>query len=142
MPTLLTSGLVIEHLAHRVRNYTNLRKGLNTMDRLTEKLNQAAGVVGRVTADLESRADFIIERETAITKRGKRVFDAKNSMLDGADKGLDVIERALAVVSNDPLPSSGSSQDAPAVPAAVQQPEAQANSQEAARTNLAGEFRG
>jgi hypothetical protein len=31
MPSLLTSGLVIDHLAHRVRNYRNLRKGLREM---------------------------------------------------------------------------------------------------------------
>lgn len=79
------------------------------MDRLTEKLNRAAGVVGRVTAKLEERADFVIAREEAINGRTERIFSAKNLVLDDAEKGLDGIEAKLALVSNDPLASSGSS---------------------------------
>ena len=79
------------------------------MDRLTEKLNRAAGVVGRVTAKLEERADFVIAREDAIDKRGERLFSAKHAILDDADKGLDGIEAKLALLSNDPLDGSGRS---------------------------------
>ena len=79
------------------------------MDRLSEKLNRAAGVVGRVTAKLEERADLVIAREDAIDKRGERLFNAKHVVLDSADAGLDAIESKLALLSNDPLESSGSS---------------------------------
>lgn len=89
------------------------------MDRLTEKLNKVAGVVGRVTANLEERADFVIAREEAINGRTERIFSAKNLVLDDAEKGLDGIEAKLALVSNDPLPASGSS---PEVAPSSQQP--------------------
>lgn len=79
------------------------------MDRLTEKLNRVAGIAGRLTAKLEEKADFMIEREGAIDKRTDRIFDAKHAILDDAEKGLDAIEAHLARLSNDPLPASGSS---------------------------------
>lgn len=79
------------------------------MDRLSEKLSRAAGVVGRVTAKLEERADLVIAREDEIDKRGERLFSAKHAVLDSADAGLDTIESKLALLSNDPLESSGSS---------------------------------
>lgn len=81
------------------------------MDRLTEKLNRAAGVVGRVTARLEERADLVIAREDAIDQRGERLFNAKHAVLDSADAGLDKIERSMALLSNDPLEASGGSQE-------------------------------
>jgi hypothetical protein len=87
------------------------------MDRLAAKLEQAAGVVGRVTAKLENKADFVIAREDAIDKRGDRLFSAKHAVLDAADAGLDKIEAQLARLSNDPLPASTSSQEAAAKPA-------------------------
>jgi hypothetical protein len=76
-------------------------------------LNAAAGVVGRVTANLEERADLVIAREEAINKRGERLFDAKHAVLDSADAGLDGIEAKLALLSNDPLESSGPSPSLP-----------------------------
>jgi hypothetical protein len=80
-----------------------------SMDRLTAKLEAAAGVVGRVTASLEERADLVIAREAAIGKRSEQLFDAKHAVLDSADAGLDGIEAKLALLSNDPLESSGPS---------------------------------
>ena len=77
--------------------------------RLDEKLQQAAGVVDRVTVYVEQRADAVIAREAAIKNRTKTIFDAKDAILDDADKGLDGVEAKLALVANDPLPSSGSS---------------------------------
>jgi hypothetical protein len=79
------------------------------MDRLSEKLNRAAGVVGRVTAGLETRADSVIRREEIIEQRANKLFTAKHAILDEASKGLDGIEQHLALLSNDPLEASGSS---------------------------------
>ena len=86
------------------------------MDRLSAKLEAAAGVVGRVTADLEHRADHVIAREASISKRGEQLFAAKHAILDSADAGLDGIEAKLALLSNDPLDASGSSPTAPNPP--------------------------
>lgn len=83
------------------------------MDRLTAKLEAAAGVVGRVTASLEERADLVIAREEAISVRSERLFAAKHAVLDSADAGLDGIEAKLALLSNDPLESSGPSPSLP-----------------------------
>jgi hypothetical protein len=83
------------------------------MDRLTAKLEAAAGVVGRVTASLEERADLAIAREAAIGKRSEQLFAAKHAVLDSADAGLDGIEAKLALLSNDPLESSGPSPSLP-----------------------------
>jgi hypothetical protein len=84
-----------------------------SMDRLTAKLEAAAGVVGRVTASLEERADLVIAREEAISVRSERLFAAKHAVLDSADAGLDGIEAKLALLSNDPLESSGPSPSLP-----------------------------
>jgi hypothetical protein len=89
-----------------------------SMDRLTAKLEAAAGVVGRVTASLEERADLVIAREEAINSRGARLFDAKHAVLDSADAGLDGIEAKLALLSNDPLESSGPSPQVEPTPSA------------------------
>jgi hypothetical protein len=102
----------IEGLADRVVEF---RKA-TVMDRLTAKLEAAAGVVGRVTADLEHRADHVISREASISKRGEQLFAAKHAILDSADAGLDGIEAKLALLSNDPLDASGSSPSAPNPP--------------------------
>jgi hypothetical protein len=83
------------------------------MDRLTAKLEAAAGVVGRVTDDLEQRADRVIAREASISKRSEQLFAAKHAILDSADAGLDGIEAKLALLANDPLESSGPSPSAP-----------------------------
>jgi hypothetical protein len=83
------------------------------MDRLTAKLEAAAGVVGRVTDDLEQRADRVIAREASISKRSEQLFAAKHAILDSADAGLDGIEAKLALLANDPLESSGPSPSLP-----------------------------
>jgi hypothetical protein len=87
-----------------------------SMDRLSAKLEAAAGVVGRVTANLEERADRVIAREDAINKRAERLFDAKHVILDSADAGLDGIEHKLALLSNSPLESSGPSPEVEPAP--------------------------
>ena len=79
------------------------------MDRLTEKLKAAAGVVKRATDNIEARADALIAREAAIAGRTDEVFMPHESILADAEKGLDSVERQLALLSNDPLDGSGRS---------------------------------
>lgn len=86
------------------------------MGRLEEKMARAAGVAERVTSDLESRADAVIAREAPILERAKGWSDAKRIILDDAEKAIDRAERALALLSNDPLPDSSDTPEAsPAV---------------------------
>lgn len=82
-----------------------------TVDRLTEKLNKVAGLANRVTSKLEERCDLMIEREGAIEQRTNRLFEAKHAILDDAERGLDAIEKHLAILSNDPLGGSGNGSD-------------------------------
>jgi hypothetical protein len=77
------------------------------LSRLTEKLTKAAGVAARQTTNIEARADAIIAREALIEKRTDEAFSGHEDVLTEAERGLDVVERALAVVSNGPLPDSG-----------------------------------
>ena len=79
------------------------------MSRLTEKLTQARGVVGRQTAKIEARADAIIAQEPLIEAQTDEAFAGHEAMLSEAQKGLDALKRELALVSNDPLASSGDS---------------------------------
>lgn len=91
------------------------------IDRLTEKLERASGVVGRQTTKIEARADAIIAREDAIEKRTEQVFTPHEAMLSAAEKGLDGLDAKLRLLSNDPLEgSTGSPQAAPEVPAVKQ----------------------
>lgn len=92
------------------------------MDRLTEKLTQAGGVVARVTAAIEAKADAVIAREAVLNQKTTAAFAPHITMLDEAQAGLDALERQLALVSNDPLPSSGGSPVAQAEPITVEQP--------------------
>lgn len=91
------------------RRFTLENERMGKMDRLTEKLNKAAGVVGRATARLEERADLLIAREEAIEHRSERIFGAHHAVLDQGDAGMDTLESKLALLSNDPLESSGES---------------------------------
>jgi len=82
------------------------------MGRLEEKMGQVAGAAERITKDLESRADAVLEREGQIKTRSDAYFGRKETILADAEKGLDLAERALALISNghhDPLPDSAAS---------------------------------
>jgi hypothetical protein len=94
---------------HAYRFVRLIELGDISVDRLTEKLTKAGGVVARVHANIEARADAVIAREGELNDKAVKAFDPHNAMLDDAQKGLDALERQLALVSNDPLPSSGSS---------------------------------
>jgi hypothetical protein len=74
---------------------------------LKDKLSKAAGVLGRITAKAEARADSVIERETVLEKRIEEAFSPHEALLKDTEKGLDDVERQLALVSNGaPLPES------------------------------------
>jgi len=111
-PTNLAPDRITTAIADLADRVVEFRK-VTAMDRLSSKLEAAAGVVGRVTANLEERADLVIAREEAINKRGERLFDAKHALLDSANAGLDGIEAKLALLSNDPLAGSGPSPSLP-----------------------------
>lgn len=84
------------------------------MGRLEEKLARVAGVAERITTHVETRADAVLEREPKLIARSEQVFNAKNSLLDDAERALDKVERAMGLISNDPLQASGGSpEDAP-----------------------------
>lgn len=79
------------------------------MGRLEEKMARVAGVAQRITEHVESRADAVLEREPHLIERSEKVFGAKNSLLDDAERALDRVERAMGLISNDPLQASGGS---------------------------------
>ena len=79
------------------------------MGRLEEKMAQVAGTAERITKSLEERADAVLTREFGIAGRSELYFHAKNRILDDADQALSKAERALALLSNDPLPVSSPS---------------------------------
>lgn len=81
------------------------------MDRLTEKLKTAGAIVGRQTAKIEARADALIAREADIEAKTDKAFSPHEAVLDDAARGLDSLERQLALLSNDPLPASGKPQE-------------------------------
>lgn len=78
------------------------------MDRVTEKLKQAAGVVARSNAGLEAEADRLIAREASFEERKRTAFAPHHALLDTRHREMDQLEDALKIVSNaDPLESSG-----------------------------------
>ena len=91
------------------------------MDRLTEKLALAASVVSTQTTMLENDADALIARGAEFSRRRSATFAAQHAVLDQGDKGMDALDAKLALLSNDPTPSSGGSS------AAVQEPLRQAS---------------
>jgi hypothetical protein len=76
------------------------------MDRVTEKLKQASGVVARSNAGLEAEADKLIAREEQFEERKKAAFAPHHAVLDTRNREMDQLEDALKIVSNplaDPL---------------------------------------
>lgn len=118
MSSRLTSVLVIDHLAFRVRNHRILLEGLRKMGRLDDKFAKAGGVVQRVEQKIETRLDAIIAREDQLTQKTDRVFDRHGAPIEEADKALDALDRKLDLLSNGgpdgPLPGSDDSEGAAA----------------------------
>jgi hypothetical protein len=97
------------HLAEIIACRFELENERMRMSRLSEKLERARGVVGRQTAKIEARADAILAQEPLLEKQTDDAFAGHEAMLSEAQKGLDALKRELALVSNDPLESSGES---------------------------------
>ena len=81
------------------------------MDRLAEKLAQAAGVNARVAKAIEKEADDLIAREEVLLERSTAAFDPHHAALNDRMKELDRFEDSLQVVENaaPPLKSGGGS---------------------------------
>jgi hypothetical protein len=104
----------IDGLTERVHAYRFVRlieSGGLRVDRLTEKLLLAAQVVPDQTKLLEADADKLIARGNEFSSRRTKTFAAHHAVLDSGDKGMDALDAQLALVTNDPLPSSGGSQE-------------------------------
>lgn len=80
---------------------------LARMSRLRDKLELASGVVARVSAKIEAKADEVIAREAVIDGRTEEAFAPHYAHLDDAMAGLDELERELGQMTNDPLKGSG-----------------------------------
>jgi hypothetical protein len=84
------------------------------MDRVTEKLKQAAGVAARSNASLEAEADRLIAREQMFETRKAEAFAPHHALLDSRHREMDQLEDALKIVSNaDPLASSADYGESP-----------------------------
>ena len=94
---------------HAYRAFVILKRGEPDMSRLSEKLAKAAGVAQRQTVKIEARADSLIAREADIEAKTDKAFSPHEAILTDAEKGLEAVERQLALLSNAPLESSGSS---------------------------------
>ncbi len=76
------------------------------MDRLTEKLKAASGVVLRATKKIEERADGLIAREGDIDQKAQKAFAPHEHILSTAESDLQKLEEALGQVTNAPLDHS------------------------------------
>jgi hypothetical protein len=103
----LTRGVRALRIMVEIRN--------NNMDRVTEKLKQAAGVAARSNAKLEAEADRLIAREDQFDQRQAEAFAPHHAVLDARHREMDQLEDALKIVSNaDPLESSDAGEKQPA----------------------------
>lgn len=67
---------------------------------LKEKLAQAATIGHEVTKIVGARADALIARKQTVLAHAERAFVPHESMMDAADQGLDMVDSALAVLTN------------------------------------------
>lgn len=113
----------LDGLTDRVIAYRVVRR--MGMDRVTEKMKQAAGVVARSNASLEAEADKLIAREGDFEKRKTEAFAGHYAKLETRHREMDQLEDALKIVSNaDPLESSSDgSPEVEQAPATTFQPD-------------------
>lgn len=101
--TLAIRGLTARVIAYRM----HLENERMTMEsRIREKLKLASGVVARVGAKIEARADAVIAREVEFGPAIDEAFHPHESMLAEAEASLDGFRDELKQVTNGPLPSS------------------------------------
>ena len=94
--------------------------GYLVVGRLDEKFKQAGGVLARIHAKAEAKADSVIAREAVLEQRIETAFAPHVAMLDETEKGLDDVERQLATVTNgNPLPDTKTDGLPPVTGAAV-----------------------
>lgn len=90
-------------LTVRLRAYRIARERVE-MDRVSEKLKQASGVVARANAGLEAEADKLIAREADFEERKAQAFAPHYAVLNSRHREMDQLEDSLKIVSNaDPL---------------------------------------
>jgi hypothetical protein len=110
-------------LTDRVVAYTAVKK-VSNMDRLKEKLAQAAQVAPRSAAKIMAAADALIAREADMDNKRTQAFAPHHAVLDTNMRSMDNFEDSLKVMSNsDPLESSGDTsevEDATKVEAATE----------------------
>jgi hypothetical protein len=100
----IANDSVLRWLTAEVIAYRITRPRRLDMDRVTEKLKQAAGVVARSNDSLEKEADKLIAREADFEKRKTEAFAPHYALLDSRNREMDQLEDALKIVSNaDPL---------------------------------------
>lgn len=78
----------------------NTKMSVNPIDRIKEKLAKAAGVGGRVAANIEAKADALIARESVLEAKTAQAFAGHEAIADHAHSELDAIEGALNQLSN------------------------------------------
>jgi Skp family chaperone for outer membrane proteins len=101
-------GILAGQLLMLLSAITLIRIGRTNMDRLTEKLQQAAGVNARVAASIEQEADDLIAREHAILDRKAAAFEPHHTALNQRMKELDRFEDSLQILENaSPLKGGG-----------------------------------
>jgi hypothetical protein len=114
MPDAITKAIQGITARTIARRFGLENKRMAKMDRLTEKLTKASGVVARLTRKMETKADELIARESLIDKRTERAFAPHHAMLDTHLKDLDRLEDGLKLVENaDPLQDYGREDDDP-----------------------------
>ena len=91
------------------------------MDRLREKLKQAAEVNQRIAQSIEKDADALIAREQIILDRKAAAFKPHHEALDARMKELDSFEDSLQILENaDPLADGGDIEEKKPVDAALE----------------------
>ena len=76
------------------------------MSRLTDKLQQAGGVVDRVSQAIEADADAVIALEAEVHAKRKEAFSGHFANLQDAKQGLEDLKRKLELLGNAPVDAS------------------------------------
>ena len=91
--------MALDNRINDVIAYRFVRK-IEMASRLSEKLALAGTVVARQHQKIETRADNIIAREAEIERKTEQAFSPHEATLDETERGLEQLERQLAVLTN------------------------------------------
>ena len=100
-PGLVLLLIALDDAINRISAYRFTRK-IEMALRLSEKLALAGAVAARQHQKIEQRADNIIAREAEIERKTDQAFLPHEATLDETERGLDQLERQLAVLTNGP----------------------------------------